>query len=151
MAIPPSHPEDHPTHPNPTIPDNLSNQCEQNLSNKGEGEQEDDMSAKSFGSKRSEQLVDASSMKSLIIEQSGHKRDYPNLSVHKRRNILVMEQTEVQSVHSGSNMVMKNSNSKNVNTNAKNVKTIKNLNEIYYDNNCGIEEEAESINDHPEE
>ena len=35
------------------IADNLSNKCEQNLSNKGECEQQDDMSAKSFGSKRS--------------------------------------------------------------------------------------------------
>lgn len=52
-------------HHNVSVNDNLSNKCDDNVSNKCEN---DDMSNKSYKSKRSEGLVDTSSMKSLKIE-----------------------------------------------------------------------------------
>lgn len=46
--------------------DNISNKCE-NMSNKGDHD-DGESSAKSFGSKRSDRFLDASSMKSLNID-----------------------------------------------------------------------------------
>jgi len=48
-----------------SLNDNLSNKCDDNVSNKCDN---DDISNKSYKSKRSEGLVDTSSMKSLKIE-----------------------------------------------------------------------------------
>ena len=76
------------------IGDNLSNKCQDDRSNQCDN---DDMSSKSFKSKRSEGLVDTASMKSLIIDQS-----------RKRQNKVFFDHTEeAQSVRS-----VKNKNSK---------------------------------------
>ena len=67
--------------------DNISNKCEDDRSNKYDN---DDVSSKSFKSKRSEGLVDTASMKSLVMEAS-----------RKRQNKVFFDRTEeAQSVRS---------------------------------------------------
>lgn len=60
--------------------DNLSNKCEDDRSNQCDN---DDISNKSYQSKRSEGLVDTASMKSLIIDES-----------RKRQNKVFFDHTE---------------------------------------------------------
>jgi len=60
--------------------DNLSNKCEDDRSNICDN---DDISNKSYQSKRSEGLVDTASMKSLIIDES-----------RKRQNKVFFDHTE---------------------------------------------------------
>jgi DNA helicase IV len=52
--------------------DNLSNKCEDDRSNANDN---DDMSSKSYKSKRSEGLVDTASMKSLIIDEARKRQN----------------------------------------------------------------------------
>lgn len=52
--------------------DNISNKCEDDRSNVYDN---DDMSSKSYKSKRSEGLVDTASMKSLIIDESRKRQN----------------------------------------------------------------------------
>lgn len=54
------------------IGDNLSNKCEDDRSNANDN---DDMSSKSYKSKRSEGLVDTASMKSLIIDEARKRQN----------------------------------------------------------------------------
>lgn len=73
---------------NPT--DNISNKWE-NISNKGvldDGES----SVKSFGSKRSDKFLDASSMKSLNVETL-HSNDKNEKNGHGKKNIFVFDQS----------------------------------------------------------
>ena len=75
--------------------DNISNKCnEENISNKGE-QDNDDISAKSFKSKRSEGLVDTASMKSLII---GSNHEHYDKETGNRKNILFVDQSKAHSV-----------------------------------------------------
>jgi hypothetical protein len=72
------------------IGDNISNKCEDDRSNQCDN---DDISNKSYKSKRSEGLVDTASMKSLIIDES-----------RKRQNKVFFDHTEeAQSVRSVKN------------------------------------------------
>lgn len=74
--------------------DTISNKWE-NISNKGEHD-DGESSAKSFGSKRSDRLMDASSMKSLNINtlhtEEANKQD------KSKKNIFVFDRSEAQSV-----------------------------------------------------
>lgn len=81
--------------------DNLSNKCEENISNKGE-QDNDDISAKSFKSKRSEGLVDTASMKSLIIDNN-YYHDSTEKSGRNNKNILFVDHSEAHSVKSAKN------------------------------------------------
>lgn len=81
--------------------DNMSNKCEQNMSNKGDHD-DGESSAKSFGSKRSDRFMDASSMKSLNIDTLNYDAKEKDKSKDKelKKNILIFDNTEAQSVRS---------------------------------------------------
>ena len=100
--------------------DNLSNKCEDNISNKGDGD-DGDISAKSFKSKRSEGLVNTSSMKSLIIDEN-----------RRKNNKIFFDHTEAQSVRS-----VKNKNKYQSN--------------YYYNQENILEEEDSQYNDQEEQ
>lgn len=71
------------------------------MSNKGDHD-DGESSAKSFGSKRSDRFLDASSMKSLNIDtlHNDNETKKEEKNAHGKKNIFVFDHSEAQSVRS---------------------------------------------------